>query len=48
MIRSAKSGYLIITQIEHFQIKETTTLTMELSVQNEYESIKNNKLYLKE
>ena len=48
MIRSAKPGYLIIYQIEHFQIKETTTLIMELSVQNEYESIKNNKLYLKE
>ena len=39
MSRSAKPSYLIITQIEHFQIKETTTLIMELSVQNEYESM---------
>ena len=41
MIRSAKPGYLIINQIEHFPIKETTALIMELSVQNDYESIKN-------
>ena len=28
-------GYLIIPQIECFQIKETTTLIMELSVKND-------------
>ena len=38
---SAKPDYLIINQIEHFPIKETTSLIMELSVKNDYESIKN-------